>query len=194
MENIKYQIEFFSDWHIGSGLSIAGDVNAAVLKDDNDLPYIPGKTLKGMFRDAAEQLVELKEENSAEHAAWQFFIKEVFGERVEAGGHEGAAGQCFFSSATLSSNLQELFEQEPSLKEGLYRSITATAISYETGVAKEHSLRKLEVCAPMVLEGEIEGEILAKHKDKLECCSKMIKQMGLSRHRGLGRVQFSFTK
>lgn len=194
MENIKYQIEFFSDWHIGSGLSIAGDADAAVLKDSKGQPYIPGKTLKGMFRDAAEQLLEFKEKDSPEHTAWQSFIEEVFGKRVNAGEHEGTAGQCFFSSATLSSQLQELFDEESSLKEGLYRSISSTAISYETGVAKEHSLRKVEVCAPMVLEGEIEGEILAKHKDKLERCSKMIKQMGLSRHRGLGRVQFSFTK
>lgn len=44
--DIKYKIEFFSNWHCGSGLAAGADVDALVVKDCNGLPYVPGKTIK----------------------------------------------------------------------------------------------------------------------------------------------------
>lgn len=62
--DITYSIEFNTYWHIGSGLSGGVEVDSLVLKDnDTDaLPYIPGKTLKGLLREAAEVLKELNTE------------------------------------------------------------------------------------------------------------------------------------
>ena len=56
MSTIKYEIEFFSNWHCGSGLAAGADVDALVIKDNNGLPYVPGRTLKGLLRDAATNL------------------------------------------------------------------------------------------------------------------------------------------
>lgn len=54
MSNIKYTIEFYSQWHCGSGLSAGADVDALVVKDKDYMPYVPGKTIKGLVREAVE--------------------------------------------------------------------------------------------------------------------------------------------
>ena len=53
MNKLIYKIEFQSYWHIGSGLSTGTANDASLLKDRNNFPFIPGKTLKGLIRDAA---------------------------------------------------------------------------------------------------------------------------------------------
>ena len=54
--NMDYKIEFFSNWHCGSGLAAGADVDALVIKDKDGLPYVPGRTIKGLLRDAATEL------------------------------------------------------------------------------------------------------------------------------------------
>ena len=56
-KRIDYQIEFFSQWHCGSGLSAGADIALLVIKDKEGMPFIPGKTLKGLIREAVENLV-----------------------------------------------------------------------------------------------------------------------------------------
>ena len=41
--DIKYKIEFFSNWHCGSGLAAGADVDALVVKDAEGLPYLLGR-------------------------------------------------------------------------------------------------------------------------------------------------------
>ena len=55
-KTIKYVIEFYSDWHCGSGLASGAEADAVVIKDKHGLPYVPGKTLKGLVREAFEVL------------------------------------------------------------------------------------------------------------------------------------------
>jgi len=54
--NIHYKIEFFTDWHCGSGLSSGADLDLLVIKDKDKLPFIPGKTIKGLVREAVEEI------------------------------------------------------------------------------------------------------------------------------------------
>ena len=58
--DIKYKVIFFTDWHCGSGLAAGADVDALVIKDSDGLPYIPGKTMKGLLREAAEEIVSFR--------------------------------------------------------------------------------------------------------------------------------------
>lgn len=55
---VKYCVGFESDYHIGSGLGIAGVVDDTLIKDSKGRPIIPGSTLKGVIRDACEDLVD----------------------------------------------------------------------------------------------------------------------------------------
>lgn len=184
MKKIIYQIEFFSDWHIGSGLSVAGDVDMAVLKDENKLPYIPGKTLKGLLRHAAETISQFQN-NGLDN-----LIKEAFGLKTEPNSDEESLGQCFFSNAYLSSELQN---QIGDSTDYLYRKIASTKIDNKTGTAVDKSLRKMEVTIPLVLVAEI-SELKEEWGVHFEKVFKMMKRLGGSRHRGFGRCEFSIVK
>jgi len=186
MKKIKYQIEFFSHWHVGSGLSVAGDVDMAVLKEENNLPYISGKTLKGLLRHAAETIHAFQEELITSR-----FIKEAFGEKTSPGDDKESVGHCFFSNAYLSTELQDHIDyKETSF---FYQKIASTAICEKKGTAKNTSLRKMEVTIPLVLSAEI-AEIKEGWELQFEIILKMVKRMGLARHRGFGRCEFSILK
>ena len=53
-------------------------------------------------------------------------------------------------------------------------------------MAKDHSLRDIEVVIPITLYGTIED---IKDKDKILKALKLIKRVGLNRNRGLGRCE-----
>ena len=48
---MKITLKFYSAWAIGSGKG-GESKDSIILRDDNDLPFIPGRTLKGLLRDA----------------------------------------------------------------------------------------------------------------------------------------------
>ena len=60
MKDLTIKIEFFSPWHCGSGLSAGADADSLVIKDINGLPFIPGKTIKGLIREAVEDYAALR--------------------------------------------------------------------------------------------------------------------------------------
>ncbi|MCL6102441.1 MAG: RAMP superfamily CRISPR-associated protein [Bacteroidetes bacterium] len=192
METIKYTIKFFSEWHAGSGLTSGSDLDALVIKDKKGLPYIPGRTLKGLIKEAAIEIETLvKNEDN--------FIKTVFGfsskkpnDKTEENDPEEFGvtekGECFFSNAKLSDKLYTA-SVEKELAPFYYRSISSTAINGQSGVAEKHSLRRMQTTIPCVLEAEI-SNVNEEYKDQIEACFKWIKRLGQNRNRGLGRCQF----
>lgn len=192
MKNIKYQVELFSDWHCGSGQTAGADVDSLVVKDKNKLPFIPGKTIKGLVREAIEELISLKDLSNLIETVNQtfgFFDGKPLEELEEEDKQKSMIrGELFFTNAELSQNLREAIISSKT-QEFLYRAVSSTAID-ENGVAKEHSLRRIETVIPCVLYGEIlniNDTIESELKDAL----LFIKQLGLNRNRGLGRCQFS---
>ncbi|MGL4410851.1 MAG: RAMP superfamily CRISPR-associated protein [Bacteroidales bacterium] len=173
---MRYSITFFSDWHCGSGLSSGADVDATVIRDLNGLPYMPGKTLKGVLREASQLLVDLGHYD-------QSTLDACFGSSNE-GGH--TQGDLFFGSASL-----DLPSNTPAaLKSFLFRKIASTAIDSERGTAMQGSLRKHEVCVPLTLEGEIEGD-LSPYVELLTRACAMVKCVGVNRNRGFGRCRIN---
>ena len=51
---MKYKVTFLDYWHLSSGLSAGSKLDSTVTRDENGLPYIPGKTIKGLIREMAE--------------------------------------------------------------------------------------------------------------------------------------------
>ena len=88
MKTIKYKIEFFSNWHCGSGLAAGADVDSLVIKDNDGLPFVPGKTIKGLLSEAVFTLNESTP-----------FFSEVFGISGEKNAHK--QGCAYFSNAVL---------------------------------------------------------------------------------------------
>ncbi|GHT29223.1 hypothetical protein AGMMS49574_05350 [Bacteroidia bacterium] len=171
-KTIKYKVEFLTDWHCGSGLSSGADLDLLVIKDKDRLPFIPGKTIKGLVREAVEEIANYEAKITTEQ------ILATFG---EAGKSQGC---CFFSNAALKEDLQKAIVSNK-LQEHLYRSVASTAID-DSGITIEHSLRKMEVVIPC----ELKGEILDVPNDVVEALEKglkFIKRLGQNRNRGLGR-------
>ncbi|HAQ36974.1 MAG TPA: RAMP superfamily CRISPR-associated protein [Saprospiraceae bacterium] len=180
MIEIKYSIEFLSDWMCSSGLGAGAETDNEVIKDKNGLPYIPGRTIKGLLRDACEEM--------AEFSMVEFpVIDHLFGKRTEKDKHESTPGSIKVSNASLpEKETQEIIEH--SMQEYLYRNVASTAID-DKGIAKTGSLRMTEVCIPIKLEGSI--HIAEKYKTTLENAMKWTRRIGTNRNRGLGRCIIS---
>jgi len=173
-----YSIEFHSYWHCGSGLSAGADVDSLPVKDKNGLPFVPGKTIKGLLRDTCTAIQELR--GGSLHT-----IYEIFGE--PSGNSKGIA---FFSNAVLGANEYDYISMKQ-LGEYMFTSISSTQI--EDGTAKDFSLRRIEVVVPCCLYGTIDG-LDEKHIHLIEDGAKMIKRLGLGRHRGLGRCSIKIER
>ena len=199
MTDIIYKIEFFSDWHAGSGLTAGADVDLLVIKDKHNLPFISGKTLKGLLKDAAQDLYEF------DTSIDKNMIDKIYGkEAIEAEKTKNnesipsIPGSANFSNAELSLELKNKlkYKEKNELIDKtnfLYRKISSTAIN-EAGQAKEHSLRRIEVTVPLVLFAKISNIENDDQENFIEKCMQMIKRMGSGRNRGLGRCQLSIEK
>ena len=150
---MQIYIKFLDFWHISSGAT-AGDLyDATVLKDEFAFPYMSGKTLKGLVKEAMEFIDK------------DYELKENF------------------------TNLELPLQTKKDIKnniEFLYKKISATAIDATTKMAKDKSLRDIEVTIPLTLYGEVTN---IQDKDKLIDALKLIKRVGLNRNRGLGRCE-----
>ena len=184
MKTIEYRIKFHSDWHCGSGLAAGADVDALVIKDKDGLPFVPGKTIKGLLREAVDVIAPEKG-------------IDLFGTE-ESGVETGFISSLFFSNVVM---LDE--EREPIVKnkvsEYMYRTISSTAIN-DNGIAKDNSLRKIQVTVPCELKGEIivmteKSEEQEKElKDIFSKAFQYIKRLGVGRNRGLGRCTIELMK
>lgn len=185
---IQYQIVFFSDWHCGSGLSGGFGVDQIVIRDKNSLPFIPGRTLKGLLRDAARNLSNLDPSNDS---SWQEFINTVFGTKGGAENPGYSPSICYFSDGELPDDIQTELAKQDDLKQFLFRESASTAIA-DNGIAREHSLRVKETVIPLTIIAEISGfPDNDDFEDKLSTCMKWIKRLGINRNRGQGRCRFA---
>jgi len=57
IEQFRLRLTMESDWHIGSGTGRPGNIDRLVVRDGDGLPFVPAKTLRGIWRDACERLV-----------------------------------------------------------------------------------------------------------------------------------------
>lgn len=179
--DIKYEITFFSEWHCGSGLSAGADTDALVIKDSAGLPYIPGKTIKGLFREAVEDLISLNQAKMQSDVFYSMFGYFKDKECLQK-------GSLFFSDAELPG-LQRQKIIEAKVQRFLYRRTSSTAIDKD-GIVVPHSLRSMETTVPCKLKGCIKN-IPEGVYDDIESAAKLIKRLGQNRNRGLGRCDIS---
>jgi len=93
-----------------------------------------------------------------------------------------------FSNLELPKQTKEAIKEN---KDFLYKKISSTAIDKNTKMAKNKSLRDIEVVIPLTLYGTIEN---TQNKDKILKALKLIKRVGLNRNRGLGRCEIGELK
>lgn len=169
MADIKYNLEFFSYWHCGSGLSEGAGVDLLVIRDSDGLPFIPGKTIKGLVREAVEELNSL-------HA--------TFVDYSSLFGLEGTEKSvCFFMNAVLEEHDAILANR---LTDSLFSGISSTGLD-EHGMARN---RRIEVVIPCSLEGTVLN-VPDEYVEDVKKAFQYIKGVGLHRNRGLGRCRIT---
>lgn len=181
----RWQLEFalLGDWHIGNGREGGAYADALVAKDHLGLPVINGKSIKGLLRQAF-------------HDAFAYgwltgctpdILTRLFG---QAGTGLQDQGLIQISSARLSVNELQFLQQHPSAKQHLYRVHHSTAIDTQTGVAKEGSLRSMEVVIPLTLQAELSLATQTEwpFAQWLASSLPLIMAVGGKRRRGFGEV------
>lgn len=173
---LGFSIQLLDYWQAGSGQSSGMDTDVLPVMDAQKLPYIPGRTIKGLFKDAAEQVSLFQSDRTS-------VISQLFGMGNKVVGAD-AGSKCHFSNAELNPILAQSIIQQ-NLQASLVKKMPFTAIS-EGGQVKDKSLRKITFYKPMTLYGTI-GDFPCDLFDEMKIYASFIKRLGGSRNRGFGR-------
>ena len=161
--NIDYRIEFETPFHFGTGLR-RNLLDRSVCRDADDYLYIPGSTLKGVFRERCEQIARLVDLRAVsphdEQEAIAGFrddidiVDRIFGSRYKQ-------SELYFDNVTMVEADQKLFDSDRTSKRYIHRQTevrTQTSISRLLGTVREQALFQSEFgTRTLCFEGRIYG-------------------------------------
>lgn len=183
MPKAKIHFQFLSPWHTGSGFGEGAHLDAVPVKSPSGLPYIPGRSVKGLLREA----VQLAEDCGQVDGGT---TRTYFGSRdPDLSRYGSESGLLQVTSATMGADMEDWAKKNKTAVEQIYTVLAATRIDQQ-GLADDQTLRKVEAALPVALMAEV--EYLATDSDwlkPLRIAAPLIRQAGTRRHRGLGRVQ-----
>ena len=190
-DTFKLTIELLDFWHCGTGKGSGEFLDALVERDRAGLPYVPGKMLKGLLRDA----VGLCEAWGRLHEGLQhrLFGSDSFNNETQQPAQPALPGCLQVSNACLPSELLAWLAHPDNVnyRQALFREAFATAVDAKSGVALGKSLRGMEVAIPMTLEAEIKpvpGQTPPQDwQAALTKALPLVGAVGHQRSRGLGR-------
>ncbi|MBD2451577.1 hypothetical protein H6G76_31565 [Nostoc sp. FACHB-152] len=195
------QIKLISDWHIGCGAGIPGDIDSLVQKDKDGIPYIPAKTITGIWRDACE-LLAFGLDDGKENGAWQQWVDYLFGEQPalarerEVIDTSPIPAALSIRPAYFSQHLRAILNSKHNVKNALTFVKPGISIDFESGCAKEEFLRFEEVVrSGAVLEAECELTLPVNKTQKeaayalLIAGTKFVERLGGKRRRGSGKCE-----
>ncbi len=201
MTENNLRIEMTSDWHVGLGGGQAGNIDSLIRRDRSQLPFIPAKTIVGIWRDAAET-VALGLDGGGENGNWHQWVNYLFGDQrnLATGPIEKPPRPAALSvrPARFPEGFQKALKEKPLLREALTFVKPGIGIDPQTGAARDDFLRFEEMArsgaafhAEYSLDGELEPEQLAVAEAFLTASAAYIKRLGGKRRRGVGRCQVS---
>ena len=201
------RLTFDSDWHVGSGAGIPGSVDRQVLRDEEGFPYVPGKTLTGILRDAAEWIADTRDALDTakdRNQRWKKALIGLFGEQPEShGGTQGgfASGAAVgIGSAELSRDLRNYIQgfrnaSGPDLRAALFTVRPGVKIDRTTGRALEDHLFSTERVRGCTLYAPVKylRGLLSEDEEKLlEDAVRAVRRLGGKRRRGGGRCRLDW--
>lgn len=188
-------LELLSDTCISSGESIAGIIDVEVEFDEYGIPFMPAKRIKGILREAAEDINLICDDKYSD------YIDNIFGK----------PGECIPGNMILENGRLKDYEEisnmvkrgqkskeygilfnEEFIKDSFTYIRSQTAID-KYGAAKENSLRNIRVLKKG-LKFLFDLEIERKYVQFLNQVCKMVRHIGLNRTRGLGEVKLSLVE
>ncbi|ODT03825.1 MAG: hypothetical protein ABS52_07815 [Gemmatimonadetes bacterium SCN 70-22] len=193
-KSLRYQLRFHSDWHIGSGFGRPKAVDRLVLRHaQDDLPYVPGKSITGVWREACEVVARGLDEGN-DGAPWQVWLATLFGRRVHGRmGGRPSAKRIRIGAARFDDAFRQALVASPAVRETLTHVVPGVEIDERTGRAMDQQLRFIEMTrAGAILVGDVEfvelddGEAAAAMA-LLRAGATWVEAIGGKRRRGAGR-------
>jgi len=179
--------EIRSWWHAGAGRGTGALLDALVVRDSRGCPILPGRTVKGLVRDAVLKLEDWG--HLPDQTTTRLFGSDTLMTEIHPGDTE--PGLLAFGDAALPRQVTDWLASDPAARDGLFGELHATAIDPESGRAKRASLRGIEVAVPLALHAPVRPLTPEPPNDWQAVLRKalpLIRGLGQSRHRGLGRV------
>lgn len=210
MTTWQLKVELHHYWHAGSGSSSGTHLDALCERDNNGLPFLSGRHLKGLLRHAvqrAEQWQWLDDIPLPDgpQPDWESML---FGTRSQtAQRFHTLPGLLMVDDARLAESEKAWLEHNPVYKAYLFEEIYSTAINQD-GTALAKSLRGIEVALPVTLTGLVSVEPTALESAHcqqqqaamavdlspvLERVLPLIDSVGGNRTRGLGEAVLSLS-
>lgn len=195
MSKYKLKIKLLSDTTFGRGDGVAGVVDQEVEHDSYGLPYLRGRTLKGLLSEECDNLIDTLVDNQE---YWRELACKLFG---TSGSGLNIMAAVHIGDARLPSDLQQAvahtIQQKDLTSQQILSSLTSirkqTAIIADTGVAEAKSLRsarvvirELEFVSDLLFETETVAE---KMLTLLAVGTIALRHLGSGRNRGRGHVQ-----
>ncbi len=208
---LTLKITTLCDTQIGSGRSFGATIDSDIEFDQYGLPYIPAKRIKGLFRNAVENLCELNAIKDLRKFDETQVIR-LFGKRVgdkdtmasiDIENLTGAPVR--FDNLMIEEHeniypwIRYLFDSfgnafNPHIIQEHFTTLRSqTAIDKETKTAQDHSLRTFRVlkkdfsfCGKIHLE---EDEDKDAFLNALSMATLLLRRIGGQRNRGFGKVE-----
>lgn len=205
-------VRFLSDWHVGTGEGRVGVVDALVRRDRDGLPFVPAKTLLGVWRDACETVVATLDSQpsdprppdppaAGQPGPWTAWVDWLFGSQPSEPTDVTAARQkapapaaVSLTPARMPSGLRAALRDKPDLIEATVLLRPGVALGNDTGTAAEDMLRLEEralrgtlllATASVHVAGD---ELPAAAELLLRAGARFVEALGGKRNRGSGRL------
>ncbi|WP_029522231.1 RAMP superfamily CRISPR-associated protein [Persephonella sp. KM09-Lau-8] len=186
---MKIKIKTLSPTLISSG-EPSGLIDNDIIFDNENLPYIPAKRLKGLLKESALEVLEIL--NIEDRKTFFSLFGSPDRDKEAKLDFENLKIENYkdfstFLKYVLSS--EEIFDKSHVLE--VFTSIIQQTSIDEKGVAKEGSLRIYRVLDKnMTFEGEIKAKELTKKEEALLLlAAQNLKRIGLRRNRGFGQIE-----
>jgi hypothetical protein len=197
MPDYQLRLTLLSDATFGRGDGVAGLVDAEVQHDELGLPYLAGRTLKGLLgAECADILFALERGRPEQSARWRTAETRLFGRSGAA--LEGHA-LLHVGAARLPDDLRQAIQED--IQRNRFKPVDVlemlTAVRRQTamdawGAPLENTLRAMRVILRKTIFWASLCFAVAPTSDDLAllaACVKALRHAGTGRNRGRGRVQ-----
>lgn len=191
MSEYILQITLKSDTTLGSGVGLAGEVDVEVAHDELGLPYLHGRSVKGLLRAAQEELAFMPAVRRIEK--FETTCDQLLGML----GDETSPALLHVGSARAGDDeLREALKIADVPRAEVLNTFTGvrrqTSINDVTGAADENTLRSIRVLKHgLVLRAHVHVayDLSDAQKGALAAMVASVRRIGTRRNRGLGRVE-----
>lgn len=202
MDTYFLRIELLSDTCFSRGDGVAGYVDIEIKHDQYGMPYVDGRTLKGLLSAACGEILDaLALSASAAHDSMAKAAKALFG----APGSSGEKAKLRIGMGSLPQDLRvAIMKDFQGISEQQKRQVLAqdyleafttirrqTAMD-ESGAPRAESLRSIRLLRRgLIFDALLESEetLSADELLLLAACARTLTRVGSSRNRGSGKVK-----